>query len=277
MIIGNQKQIQYLKKIFEKKKIPQAFLFVGQKGLGKKKVALEFISWIFGQSVQNHPDFILIEPIAKQIQIDQIRELNWKLSLRPFLAKIKAAVIDSAHLMTKDAQNCFLKTLEEPSNSLIILISEFPALLLPTIISRCQTLKFFPAKKQEIENYLIGQGLNEEKIKKILEISQGRPGIAISLIENLEKLEKIENAEKNFEKINQASFFSRFNWLNQFSKELKFEEILEIFVLILRKKFFSTFDLKTFQILKELQKIQIFVATTNVDQKLSLENLLLKI
>ena len=209
VIIGHQKQLNYLKRMAESGKIPHALLFSGQKKLGKKTIALEFISWLFEEpgvpKILGHPDFILIEPQEKhpeaersslrgspapssalvrgQIQINQIRDLSWRLSLKPIKAKLKAVIIDEAHSMTPEAQNCFLKTLEEPKgNTILILITEKPNFLLPTIVSRCQIIKFYPVKKDEIERYLKNQeGLSKEEIEEILEIAQGRPGRAVEL------------------------------------------------------------------------------------------------
>jgi DNA polymerase-3 subunit delta' len=278
MILGHQKQIDYLKKILDSGKIPHALLFSGQRGLGKKKIALEFISWIFGESPLSHPDFILIEPISQQIQIDQIRDLNWKTSLKPIKAKMKAAIINSAHLMTKEAQNCFLKTLEEPKgNALIILISEYPHWLLPTILSRCQTIKFFPVKRKVIEDYLKEKGLKSEKINKILEISLGRPEIVISLAENPEKLKEIENLERDLEKIPKTTISLRFQYLKEILKRYNLSEILEIWTVFFRKIFLSSFDKKSIQILKEIQKIDYLILSQNIDQRLALENLILKL
>jgi DNA polymerase-3 subunit delta' len=278
MILGHQRQINFLKKILDSGKIPHALLFSGQKGLGKKKIALEFISWIFKEPPLFHPDFILIEPISQQIQIDQIRELNWRISLKPIKAKMKAAIINSAHLMTKEAQNCFLKTLEEPKgNALIILISEYPHLLLPTILSRCQKIKFFPVKRKEIENYLKEKGLKKEKINKILEISLGRPEVAIFLSENPEKIKEIENLERDLEKIPKTTISFRFQYLKKTLKRYNLSEILEIWTVFFRKVFLSSFDKRSIRILKEIQKINYLILIQNIDQRLALENLILKL
>ncbi len=137
-IIGHQKQQQFLKTIVESNNIPHALLFSGQNKLGKKTVALGLISSLFREKLSNHPDFILVEPKARyskserssvqgKIQISQIRDLNWRLSLKPIRAPLFGVIIDKAHLMTKEAQNCFLKTLEEPkSRTLLILNTEYP-------------------------------------------------------------------------------------------------------------------------------------------------------
>ena len=184
MVIGHQKQWQYLKRMVDSGKIPQALLFSGQEKLGKKKVALEFISLLFKESPIGHPDFLLIEPKERQIKIDQIRDLSWRLSLKPIKSFLKAAIIDQAHLMTIEAQNCFLKTLEEPrGETILILITEYPNFLLPTILSRCEILKFYPVKNEELRKFLIEKGIEKEKIEKILK----RGHISTKILETAEE------------------------------------------------------------------------------------------
>ena len=145
MIIGHKNQWNFLKKSAELDRLSHAYLFSGENQLGKKTLAIEFVKFLncsakdFSekpcqvcrncQDVQKkaHPDFVLIEPenSHKEIQISQIRNLIWKLSLRPYSAVFKVAILDKAHSMSQEAQSCFLKLLEEPKGkALLILITE---------------------------------------------------------------------------------------------------------------------------------------------------------
>lgn len=277
MILGHEKQIARLKKIYESGKIPHAFLFCGKSGLGKKQVALEFASWILGKKIENNPDFTLIEPKSKKIQIDEIRELIRQVSLKTFLTGIKIVVIDSAEKMTSEAQNCFLKTLEEPKNTLFILISEFPFLLLPTIISRCQVIKFFPVEKHKIEKFLRENVSDEKTIKMILKISEGRPGIAFDLLNDTNKLKEIEKIFENIEKMPKTSISFRFNYAKKLLTNFDFLKILEFLMVFFRERILSNLNEKDLKLLQEIQKIYFFSLTTNIDQRLALENILLKI
>ena len=90
-----------------------------------------------------HPDLLQIEP-GKSIGIDKIREITRFLSVPPFKSKIKVVGIFKAHLLTPPAQNALLKILEESPACQFILITHSQDLLLPTIISRCQTATFPP-------------------------------------------------------------------------------------------------------------------------------------
>jgi len=307
MIIGHQKQLNYLKRMAESGKIPHALLFSGQKKLGKKTIALEFISWLFEEpgvpKILGHPDFILIEPQEKhpeaersslrgspapssalvrgQIQINQIRDLSWRLSLKPIKAKLKAVIIDEAHSMTPEAQNCFLKTLEEPKgNTILILITEKPNFLLPTIVSRCQIIKFYPVKKDEIERYLKNQeGLSKEEIEEILEIAQGRPGRAVELAFAKEKFEFYKKRTKELAKIFNSNLSSRFQYAKEISTKENLQEILEIWLNYFRNIFIKNCSTPSAKhlgnILQQIQRTIYLISTTNVNPRLALEILMM--
>jgi DNA polymerase-3 subunit delta' len=88
---------------------------------------------------------------ANEITIQQIREAQQFLSYKPFYNLMKIVIVQNAEKMTLEAQNCFLKTLEEPKGrTIIFLITPKPDLLLPTVSSRCQEIKFFYKGKHEI-------------------------------------------------------------------------------------------------------------------------------
>ena len=91
----------------------------------------------------NNPDFVYIEPDGKVIKIEQIRELQTKVIEKPVNSNKKVYVINDADLMTKEAQNCLLKTLEEPPEYIvIILIVNNESKVLTTIKSRCMKIYF---------------------------------------------------------------------------------------------------------------------------------------
>jgi tRNA(Met) C34 N-acetyltransferase TmcA len=109
---------------------------------------------------QGHPDLCLIEP-AISIGIEEIRQLQKRLSLKPYSSIMKVALITEAEKLTLPAQNAFLKTLEEPpARSLIILTAPKAELLLPTIVSRCQLLKLPLKTEIEINQKVIDQELH---------------------------------------------------------------------------------------------------------------------
>jgi DNA polymerase-3 subunit delta' len=290
MIIGHQKQWQFLKKSVELGRLSHAYLLTGQEKLGKKTVAFEFIKLLFGQPsakplIGSHHDFIFIEPATNEIQIRQIRDLNWRLSLKPFSAPFKAAVIDQAHLMNAEAQNCFLKTLEEPrGETVLILITEYPESLFPTIRSRSEIVKFYPVPKKEIENYLKKQAAGERKAQVISQISQGRPGVAIDFLNQPQKIKEREALLDEIIKITGSDLTSRFQYAQKISKMSDLKEILSIWLFYFRENLISSLDSKVepwkvgklTKILEKIQKTFFLISTTNVNPRLALETIMLE-
>ncbi|MFH1036914.1 MAG: hypothetical protein V1756_02545 [Patescibacteria group bacterium] len=291
-IIGHQNNWRFLKNLAEIGNFSHAFLFCGREHLGKKTIAVEFLKLVFGKDISMHSDFNLVEPLENEIQISQIRDLNWKLSLKPFSAPFKAAIIDKAHLMNQEAQNCFLKTLEEPKGkTVLILISEYPELLLPTIRSRVQKVKFYPVGKKEIENYLTEEKRSLEEIKLLSEISMGRPGIAIDFISDPQKLTGFKKRVRELTAVLNSDLASRFQYAKDLSEAGDLKEILNIWLDYFRNILLSNLKLqknwmtlkkdytleKLKIILKNIQTTIFLISTTNINQKLALELLLMEI
>lgn len=298
MILGHQKIWQFLTQSANLNKLAHAYLFSGQEKLGKRTLAIEFVNWLFKEDIQKreHPDFILIEPIKKEIQIFQIRELNWRLSLQPFIAPLKIAIINQAHCLNSEAQNCFLKTLEEPKDkTLLILISEYPQILFPTILSRVQKIKFYPVKKTELEQYLKQKGGIKEKEKReeILNFSLSRPGRVIDFLSNHQKIETQKKMISDLIKLLNSDLSFRFQYVkNLFPKESEkkdvfnqLKEILDVWLLYFRNILINTENFqplryslnKLVNTLKIIQNTNFLLSTTNVNPRLALEILMLEL
>jgi DNA polymerase-3 subunit delta' len=168
-IISHQDEITLLKSYIQTDRIPRTILFSGIRGIGKSMVALEFFKALnctatpaepcgrCGSCVKaasgNHPDFIKINPDGSEIRVEPVRNVLNELGLKPFLARYRVVVIEPAELLNKSSANLLLKSLEEPPGTTIfILISHKPALLLPTIISRCQEITFKPIAPDNSES-----------------------------------------------------------------------------------------------------------------------------
>jgi DNA polymerase-3 subunit delta' len=130
----------------EKGRLGHSYLLTGDRAEALEDLALGLAGQVLDAAPQEHPDFHPVRPQSKsrQITVEQMRELERELYLRPFVAPLKVAVVFDAERMclgTAAAANAFLKTLEEPpAHTLILLTSGRPAMLLPTIISRCLRL-----------------------------------------------------------------------------------------------------------------------------------------
>jgi len=311
VILGHQKQWKFLKKLAEAGKLPHAFLFSGQDQLGKKTLAIEFIKFLNCRSIKKpcqvcrscqdiqkgiYPDSILVkpDPSRKEIQISQIRNLIKELSLCSYSSSFKTAILDKSHLMSREAQNCFLKFLEEPKGrTLLILITEYPQLLLPTILSRVQKLNFFPVKDADIENYLVAQGLSKEKAEHFSSFSFGKPGMAFNFLLDSQKLKNQEKLISDLVKISNSDLAFRFRYAKNLSEkdaDVKAKEVLDTWLRYFRKVFlsrlvrkekaeiFNQYSLsKMKEIIKLIQSTSFLISTTNVNSRLALEMLLISL
>ncbi|MDQ2746865.1 MAG: DNA polymerase III subunit delta' [Acidobacteriota bacterium] len=188
-LVGNNHVKDILRRLIASRRVPNALLFAGENGVGKKRFALELARFFVCQNPKNaeacdvcaacrradkfnfpkaddrdafkkvvfseHSDIGLVLPYNKNILVDAIRDLETEANFRPYEAAARFFIVDEADKMNESASNALLKTLEEPpANSYLFLITSRPDVLLPTIRSRCQTLRFAPVATQEIEDYL---------------------------------------------------------------------------------------------------------------------------
>jgi DNA polymerase-3 subunit delta' len=170
-----QRQWEHLCSYIAQQRIPQALLITGNKGMGKQQLARQFAVALLCAEPQSdgtacghcstcrlvnadtHPDFIQVQPEeeGKGISIGQIRGLITRLTLKPQFESYRVVIINPADMMNNAAANAFLKCLEEPTErTSIILISEKPAKLPATIISRCQKLAIFTPNKAMVADWL---------------------------------------------------------------------------------------------------------------------------
>lgn len=205
-IVGNEEIKEILAKSIQKKTTSHSYLFIGTQGIGKKMIGEEFAQELLGakkeQEIKNHPDFMCVEPEGNSIKIEQIRFLQKKIQEKPILANKKVYIMDDADTMTTEAQNCFLKTLEEPPEfATIILIGKQENAFLPTIKSRCMILHFQPIEDEKIEQYLHETNYGITNLtKNHFQMFQGSIGKAIALKEKQEQYKKIEEMLQNLDK-----------------------------------------------------------------------------
>ena len=178
-IAGHERVLETLRRSVRCGKLPHAYIFEGSPGTGRKKTALALVQAVFcragledacGECPScrkvingNHADIHFVEPLPdkKDISIDQLRELQRELSLRPYEAVRKVCLMEPAERMNRFSANSFLKTLEEPpGNALLILLTENADMLLPTIRSRCQLIRFAPLSTELIVSLLEKRGVD---------------------------------------------------------------------------------------------------------------------
>lgn len=140
------KQLDFLIESVRAGKGAHAYLFAGAGGVDKKSVAVAFARELIGAGEASfNPDLMLVEVEEGErgISIDRIREIKKFLSLEPYAGENKVVIIDEFERMKPEASSAILKILEEPpAKSVLILISDYPAMILPTILSRARKINF---------------------------------------------------------------------------------------------------------------------------------------
>lgn len=182
--------LKMLKNSILRNRVSHAYLFEGIRGTGKKEVGLLLAKSLFCQSplegyipceacinckrinTGNHPDFHLIEPDGLSIKKQQIHDLQEEFAKTGVESKQKVYIIVHADKMTVNAANSLLKFLEEPnSQTFAILISEQVQKMLPTILSRCQTLTFMPLSPENLVKKFTEEGIESSKAPLLAQIT----------------------------------------------------------------------------------------------------------
>jgi DNA polymerase-3 subunit delta' len=171
-------------------KIAHAYCFAGPRGVGKKKTAMELAKALNCEQKQadacdrcrtclriehgNHPDIIRIKPDGASIKIDQVRQLQRAFSFTLGKGVTRVIMMEQAELMTPQAANSLLKFLEEPVSPMVaILITENIHAMLPTILSRCQILRFSELPPAVLAKKLEEQGIRKEHARILAHLSHG--------------------------------------------------------------------------------------------------------
>jgi DNA polymerase-3 subunit delta' len=156
-LIGNEHIKDYLVRMVENHVVANSLLFAGPSGIGKSLFAEAFAKMILDVDSVHHPDIYQYHPEGKvgMHSIDSMRKFSEEVYLPPYQAKWKVFIIHDADRMLPTSANALLKTFEEPApKSIIILVSGNPEALLPTLLSRCRTLRFHSVEIHELAKLL---------------------------------------------------------------------------------------------------------------------------
>ena len=199
-IVGHAPVVGSLRRALAQGRLAHAYLFWGEPGIGKRFTAVHLAMAVncphgtddgcgtcpsCGKVRRgSHPDVRVLEPDEKDtIKVEAVREACEFLSLRPMEGRRKVVILDGAECMTASASNALLKTLEEPpGESLLILVASQQNALLPTVVSRCQGMRFAPMPSGALAQWLQRtRGLSPEDAALLAERAEGRVGAALGL------------------------------------------------------------------------------------------------
>ena len=197
-LVGHSPMLEQTMRSARAGRIVHALLFVGPRGTGKRSAAglLARTLLCSGENAPcgvcpacrqflsgNHPDVRVVSPEKRSIGVDDIRGLIDYLALRPYEGGKHIAIIEEADKMTTSAQNALLKTLETPpGDTVFFLITDAPSALLPTILSRCQSLRFNGLSADLCAEALRRKGVAPpERAELLAELSQGSVGRALEI------------------------------------------------------------------------------------------------
>jgi DNA polymerase III subunit delta' len=223
-VLGQSQAITLLQQAIQRERIAPGYLFAGPEGVGRKLTAHCFVAALFSQTAPaslpavqarilkgNHPDLLWVEPTYQyqgqlltrqeaqaagvqrkappQIRLEQIRQLSRFVARPPLEAPRSIVVLEQAETMAEAAANALLKTLEEPGQASLILLSPAPEALLPTLVSRCQRIPFRALDDTALAQVLYQQGYESICDHPVIwAIAQGSPGEAIRHWQNLQTI-----------------------------------------------------------------------------------------
>lgn len=186
-VVGQAQAVTLLESTIKQNKISHAYLFCGGRGTGKTTVAR-----IFARDIGCNPEDIIEIDAASNRGIDEIRELRDAVRTSPFSSPYKVYIVDEAHMLTKEAANALLKTLEEPpSHVVFILATTDPEKLPTTIVSRCQKVVFHSPDLSTLATRLVyvaqeeGKTLGEDSALLIARHGKGSYRDALGVLEQV--------------------------------------------------------------------------------------------
>jgi DNA polymerase-3 subunit delta' len=204
-IQGHDVHLRAFTRAVERGRLAHAYLFTGPRGIGKHLFAAALAKALLCEqppgpaeacdacpsctlfAAGNHPDFFAVArpEETNELPIEVMRELCRGFSLKPARGHGKVALLDDADDLNDEAANCFLKTLEEPPpRSLFILVGTSPERQLPTIVSRCQVIRFAPLPEALVADILQQQGVSDpQMLSRLVRLARGSPGQAMALAE----------------------------------------------------------------------------------------------
>lgn len=235
-IIGHEQVVTMLRRVARTNRVGHAYLFMGQRGIGKRLVARTFAAHILCSHTTSlvpcgicescrllakdlNPDYFELEPAGANFRINQIRELNTACLMKPTTSVRRVYLLHNVERLTADAANSFLRTLEEPPQHVVfIMLADTPDIL-ETIISRSQVLRFAALTEQQTLDVLSRTELNVEqsKVEFAAKYALGSPGVAFEMLSHSQEI--IELASQLAPAWLDLSIEDKLVWLKRLEEE----------------------------------------------------------
>ncbi len=200
---GHDAARQQLLAAYHRGRLGHAYLFVGPAGVGKRRFSTEFAKAVLCENppaeftpcdhcpacaqvaAETHPDFAVFTRSDDKLEftVDVAQNVVGNLAMRPVRGKGRVSVLDEADLLNEEAANCLLKSLEEPpQGSVLVLLAMGTDTQLPTILSRCQVVRFNPLASADLKLVLLDQGVTDPTdLERLVRLSGGCVGRALAL------------------------------------------------------------------------------------------------
>src|SRR6188474_1358748 len=288
-IAGNARVKQVLKRMLDSGRLPGALLFAGEEGVGKKLFALEVARALNCRTPRdgqgcgkcsacariakinyperddadewnqiiwtNYPDVGVVVAPKRVLRVEQMRQIEKEANFRPFEGKARVFLIDEADKLNDASANALLKVLEEPpKTSHLILITARPAMLLPTILSRCQMIRFSPLTPDEIETHLTKNDIDKKTARLRARAAGGSMGRALSgdlvtFTSQRKAMLKVLNALVLSD--DRAQLLRSAEQLNEAQYKDEFEERLDVLETLIRDAWMLSLGVDTSRIVNE--------------------------
>ena len=289
-LTGNERVKAALKRMLVADRLPVALLFTGEEGIGKKRFALEVARALNCRMPKgeeacgvcssctriarlnypqrddadewtqiiwtDHPDVGLVVAPKRVLRVEQMRQIEKEANYRPFEGKARVFLIDEADKLNDASANALLKVLEEPPRtSYLILITARPAMLLPTILSRCQMIRFSPLTPAEIETHLTKNKLVDNKTARLRarasggSIGRALAGDLVTFTSQRKAMLKVLNALVLSQ--DRAQLLRAAEQLNEAQYKDEFEERLDVLETLIRDAWMLSLGVNSEQLVNE--------------------------